>query len=193
MLYRYNTERLELNILSEDAASLTTDFFVRNRHFFEPFEPAHSEEYYTLPYQRRVLAAESTQLLKSQAIRYFLFLKDNSTLIGTVSFQHIRTAPAASCEVGYRLDQAYTGQGFMTEALAFLIPKICLSYHLNRIEANIMPENTASCRLVERLGFTLEGTARGYFLIQGQYRDHYRYSWLVDDPLLLFQTDTHRN
>lgn len=183
MLYHYNTDRLELNILTEEAAPLTTAFFERNRDFFEPSEPAHSSEYYTIPYQRRVLAAESAQLLKSQSIRYFLFLKENSTLIGTVSFQHIRPAPAASCEVGYRLDQAYTGQGYMTEALSFLMPKICLSYHLNRIEANILPENTASCRLIERLGFTLEGTARGYFFIRGQYRNHRRYSWLVNDPL----------
>lgn len=184
MLYHYHTDRLELNILNEDAAPLTTAFFERNRDFFEPSEPEHSAEYYTIPYQRRVLAAENTQLLRSQSIRYYLFLKENSALIGTVSFQHIRPTPAASCEVGYRLDQAYIGHGYMTEALAFLIPKICLSYHLNRIEANILPENTASCRLIERLGFTLEGTARQYFLIQGQYRDHRRYSWLVDDALL---------
>ncbi len=182
MLYHYTTERLELNILTEEAASLTTDFFCRNREFFAPSEAAHPEEYFTVPYQQRVLAAEHTQFLRSQAVRYFLFLKENSQLIGTISFQQIRQSPAASCQLGYRLDQAYTGQGYMQEALAFLIPKVCLSYHLNRIEANILPENTSSCRLIERLGFTQEGVARGYFLIQGKYRDHYRYARLVTDP-----------
>lgn len=181
MLFHYTTERLELNVLAEDAATLVTDFLVNNRDFFAPFEPAHSEEYYTVSYQTRVLAAESAGALKSSFIRYYLFLRDSGSLIGTVCFQHIKKAPAASCEIGYRLDRSFCRQGYMTEALSFLLPKICLYYGLNRIEANILSANTASCALAERCGFVYEGTMRNYYEIGGTFRDHKRYSWLISD------------
>lgn len=182
MLYTYTTKRLILKILAEGAANLTTDFFLRNRDFFSPWETNYPEEYFTVPYQRRLLAAEMTGFLRSQSVRYYLFLPERRTPIGTVSFQHIRPWPDASCQLGYRLDQEYTGCGYMSEALLCLIPKVFFHYRLHRMEANILPSNLASIRLIERMNFTLEGTARGRYQIGETFQDHLRYSLLSDDP-----------
>ena len=202
MLYTYTTERLTLKILGQDSAPLTTEFFLRNQEHFSRWEIDHPEEYYSVPYQQRVLAAEETQFLRSQAVRYYLFAADgmapndisSASLtqigsssagiapIGTVCFQHICPAPDGSCRLGYRLDAAHTGRGYMTEALLCLIPKIFFYYRLHRIEADILPENLSSLRLVQRLGFTQEGVARGRYFCGGMYRDYLRYSLLSDDP-----------
>lgn len=181
MQYLYRTKRLVLKILGEESAGLTTDFLVRNRDFFSSWETAHSEEYFTVPYQRRLLGAEAVAFLHSQSIRYYLFLLDGQIPIGSASFQHIHPQPDASCQLGYRLDQEYTGCGYMSEALLCLIPKVFSHYQLHRIEANILPANRASIRLIERMHFTLEGVARGRYQIGGTYQDHLRYSLLSDD------------
>ena len=39
---------------------------------------------------------------------------------------------------------------------------------LHRVEINIRPENVASCRVVEKLGFRLEGRRPAYLHIDGK-------------------------
>jgi [ribosomal protein S5]-alanine N-acetyltransferase len=43
---------------------------------------------------------------------------------------------------------------------------------LHRIEANIMPKNKRSLRVVEKLGFYNEGLAYKYLKINGKWEDH---------------------
>lgn len=184
MLYRYTTDRLELKILNENAAALVTEFLARNREHFSAWEMEHPPEYYTEEYQHRLLATESIQYLRSHAVRYYFFLLGGEKPIGTACFSHIELAPLACCRLGYRLDHDFSGHGYMTEALRFLIPKVFFFYRLHRMETNILPENARSLRLMERLGFLPEGTARGFAPIGGEYRDHLRYS-LLDGEIFL--------
>jgi ribosomal-protein-alanine N-acetyltransferase len=44
---------------------------------------------------------------------------------------------------------------------------------LHRIEINIRPENDASIRVVQKLGFRYEGLKQRYIHINGAWRDHY--------------------
>ena len=161
MLYNYTTSRLELKILGEEDAALTAKFFSKNQKHFQAWEMEYSPDYYTEEYQRRTLAAEFIQYLHSHAVRYYFFLSGKDLPIGTAAFSHIERSPLACCRLGYRLDKDFVGCGYMTEALRFLIPKIFFFYQLHRMEANVLPENIRSLRLLERLGFTPEGTVRG--------------------------------
>ena len=52
---------------------------------------------------------------------------------------------------------------------------------LHRVEASCLPNNEASRRLLEKLGFTCEGLARGYLRIDGVWRDHLIYALLRED------------
>jgi ribosomal-protein-alanine N-acetyltransferase len=52
---------------------------------------------------------------------------------------------------------------------------------LHRIEASIRPENQASRRVVEKLGFREEGLRRRYLHIDGAWRDHLCYALTVED------------
>lgn len=51
---------------------------------------------------------------------------------------------------------------------------------LHRLEANIQPGNVRSSRLVERLGFRLEGRSPAFQLVRGEWRDHGR--WAITSP-----------
>jgi ribosomal-protein-alanine N-acetyltransferase len=52
---------------------------------------------------------------------------------------------------------------------------------LHRVEAGVRPENTASIKLLENLGFKREGTARGMIKIDGKWEDHFVYARLSSD------------
>ena len=82
------------------------------------------------------------------------------------------------CTVGYELHPKARGHGYMQEAL-----RACLSWgfenmQLNRIEAQVHPQNTASVRSVERVGFKREGLLRQLGFWSGQFHDMYQYSLL---------------
>jgi ribosomal-protein-alanine N-acetyltransferase len=52
---------------------------------------------------------------------------------------------------------------------------------LHRIEIAIRPENTASLRVVEKLGFRYEGLRRRYIHINGDWRDHFAFALVRED------------
>jgi hypothetical protein len=56
-----------------------------------------------------------------------------------------------------------------------------LTLGLHRIEVNIRPENRASLRVVEKLGFRPEGLRRRYLHIDGAWRDHLTFALTVED------------
>lgn len=66
----------------------------------------------------------------------------------------------------------------MFEALQSALQFIFNEIKLHRIEANIIPRNTPSIRLIENLGFMNEGLSKQYLKINGVWEDHYRFAKL---------------
>ena len=60
----------------------------------------------------------------------------------------------------------------MREALSASVAHMFDHEKLHRIMANYIPENARSGRLLERLGFEIEGQAKNYLHIAGVWRDH---------------------
>ena len=86
-------------------------------------------------------------------------------------------------ELSYQLyDDRFAGKGFTTEAVQLLVDYLFGAKKVNRIQLDIVPGNTASKRVAEKCGFTLEGTARGAFFNGGRNQDLLIYSLLRDDP-----------
>lgn len=56
-------------------------------------------------------------------------------------------------EIGYIFDPEVWGQGFASEALAAVLDRAFAIHRLPRALADVDPRNTASIRLLERLGF----------------------------------------
>jgi [ribosomal protein S5]-alanine N-acetyltransferase len=88
-----------------------------------------------------------------------------------------------SWELSYQLyDEAYTGRGYITEAVQLMTDYLFGSKKPNRIQLVIVPGNGASRRVAEKCGFQLEGTARGAFFNGGRNHDVLVYSLVRDDP-----------
>ena len=58
------------------------------------------------------------------------------------------------------LSKKYQHNGYATEALKELVHYIFGDLQAERVQAKVMPENTPSCRLLERVGFKNEGTLK---------------------------------
>ena len=60
----------------------------------------------------------------------------------------------------------------MSEAIKKAIDYMFCEQNIHRIMANYMPSNTRSAKLLKKLGFTIEGLAKDYLLINGKWEDH---------------------
>lgn len=179
MKFNYETERLRLVVCNEEYSAALLTFMTENKDFFAPYEPLRQPAFYTEEFQAQILRAEFQAMLRGTYFRYYLFLKEDPTrIIGTVSFSNISRTDDKSCRVGYKLDRNHTGKGYATEALRTLLSEVNKTLHIHRVEADILPENLSSLRLIERLGFTYEGVARSSHEIGGVWRDHLRYSYI---------------
>jgi ribosomal-protein-alanine N-acetyltransferase len=177
MLTYYETNRLILQIITPCYAEAVLEFYINNMDVFEPYEPTRPDNFYTKSYQRALLTCEYTAMTKMQNVRFWVFKKDDpDKIIGTVSFSNIQPYIYSSCNIGYKFDKMYHHQGFAYESLKKLIDIIFNECNLHRITAYIMPNNLPSKKLIEHVGFSLEGIARKSIIIRDHWEDHEQYS-----------------
>src|SRR5690606_18049586 len=88
---------------------------------------------------------------------------------------------ARSAQIGYWVDKRVAGRGVIPTAVALAVDHCFFTVGLHRLEANIRPENAASRRVVEKLGFREEGIRRRHLHIDGAWRDHICYALTVED------------
>jgi len=155
---------------------------MRNREYFKPWSPAYEENYFSIMYHKAWLESIERETLEGRIIKFGVYLKnDQVRIIGTVSFSNILLGVFQSCFMGYRFDEKETKKGYATEAVIKATDYMFNVVKLHRIEANIMPANTASVGVAERAGFTNEGLARKYLKVNGKWEDHYHFVLLNKD------------
>jgi ribosomal-protein-alanine N-acetyltransferase len=86
-----------------------------------------------------------------------------------------------SAHLGYWIDERFAGRGVMPTAVALVTDHCFGTVGLHRVEVNIRPENGASRRVVEKLGFRDEGVRQRFLHIAGEWRDHATYSLVRED------------
>lgn len=177
----YTTERLILKVLDQSSAQSVLDYYLRNRSFLEEWEPVRSEEFYTLAYHEVQLEKDQTLMENKSGLRLWMFKKnEENKIIGSIGFNNIVWGAFLSCHLGYKLDKDEINRGYMTEAIKKGIDIVFDDYGLHRIEANIIPRNKQSRRVVEKLGFYNEGLAYKYLKINGIWEDHIHFVLLND-------------
>jgi RimJ/RimL family protein N-acetyltransferase len=80
-----------------------------------------------------------------------------------------------SASMGYCLDDAAWGHGYATEAARALLRWAFDALDLNRVQAETDTRNTASARVLEKLGFVREGTLREDCVVNGEVSDSWVY------------------
>ncbi|MEQ6898835.1 GNAT family N-acetyltransferase [Microbacterium sp. KR10-403] len=86
-----------------------------------------------------------------------------------------------SASIGYALARAEWGKGFATEAAAALLDWAYAALDLNRVQAEADTRNIASRRVLEKLGFLLEGTLREDCVVDGVVSDSWIFGLLRRD------------
>ena len=102
-------------------------------------------------------------------------------LVGQLTVGGITYGSLCSAHVGYWVDRRVAGRGVMPTAVAMSVDHCFGVLGLHRVEVNIRPENTASLRVVEKLGFREEGLRRGFLHIAGAWRDHRSFALTAEE------------
>jgi ribosomal-protein-alanine N-acetyltransferase len=100
---------------------------------------------------------------------------------GEINLSSVQRGPFQSSYVGYWMDEARAGQGYVPEALVVLARFAFEDLHLHRIQIAIIPRNSASRRVVEKLAIREEGVALRYLEINGTWEDHVRYAMTAEE------------
>jgi ribosomal-protein-alanine N-acetyltransferase len=102
-------------------------------------------------------------------------------LAGEINLTAVQRGPFQSAYVGYWIDEKHAGNGYMPEALVVLAQFAFDELQLHRIQISIIPRNSASRRVVEKLGIRDEGIAARYLEINGVWEDHVRYAITAEE------------
>jgi RimJ/RimL family protein N-acetyltransferase len=96
---------------------------------------------------------------------------------GGIGFQLQSDVERVSAEIGYWLGEPFWGRGIATEALVAVTQYVVATHGLTRVYAVPFAWNVASCRVLEKAGFVLEGRLRRSAIKNGGVTDQLQYAF----------------
>jgi RimJ/RimL family protein N-acetyltransferase len=150
MIALLNTPRLTLRRFRPDDADDLHEYLSDPRVYrFEPGDPLDRGQ----ADQRAAEMAASSHF-------WAVALRNAGKVIGQIYLKQVEPLEHLTCELGYILSPAYQRQGYGTEAAAALVHHALAAGGMHRVVAHCNPENTASRKLLEKIGFRREGLLR---------------------------------
>lgn len=156
---------------------------VRNEDWLVPWEPTRLTRLADPTRSRDAFssrcAARDRERHAGLAYGFGLFV-DNA-FAGEINLNSINRGAMQSGTIGYWIDQAHAGHGYVAEGVLVLIRFAFDELHLHRVEICIVPRNTNSRRVMEKLRIREEGVAQRFLEINGVWEDHIRYAITVEE------------
>ena len=129
------------------------------------------------PYGEEDAKAFLSAMLASDPDQNLAFaIEADGKLIGSISATRCANIHFRTAELGYYLGESYWGKGFATEAVRQICDYIYRNTDIIRIFAEPFAYNTASCRVLEKAGFQLEGLLRSNAVKNGRILDMKMYA-----------------
>ncbi|HYO38619.1 MAG TPA: GNAT family protein [Nocardioidaceae bacterium] len=172
--------RVGLRPLAVSDGRAWTEARRRNADWLRPWEATVPPGDNSAPRSFRALVRDLRRQARDRRALPFAVTVDD-TFAGQLTVTNIVGGSARWAQVGYWVDRRYAGQNVIPTALALVVDYCMLELRLHRIEVAIRPENTASLRVVEKLGFTEVGYAKGYLHIDGAWRDHRLFAMTAEE------------
>jgi [ribosomal protein S5]-alanine N-acetyltransferase len=155
-----------------------------SRDFLTPWEPTWAPDELTRAAFRRRLRRYAQAVRAGSGHMFFVFDKKTGDLLGGCQLSNVRQGVAQSAaSLGYWMGKRFAGKGLMTDAVTTLVRHAFDRMGFHRIEAACLPSNNASRRVLTKVGFTAEGTARKYLKINGDWQDHLLFAIIAGDPI----------
>jgi ribosomal-protein-alanine N-acetyltransferase len=167
--------RIELSDAAELAAIVTA-----SADHLRPFEPTRPEAYFTEAGQRAIIGGLLAAAQTGGSVP-FVVTGDGGELLGRITLSGVTRGALQSCALGYWIRADRTRQGHATRAVGLAVRHAFGELGLHRVQAETLPENTASQRALERNGFERYGLAPQYIRIAGRWRDHVMFQLLAPD------------
>jgi [ribosomal protein S5]-alanine N-acetyltransferase len=163
-----------------------------SRTFWAPWSPAADVNTPEALFDRQ-LERTLSGLETGKDLRLAAFL-DDGRLAALLGLNEIVRGAFHNAYAGWRVAADVVRQGVGTEAVAGLLDVAFApppqGAGLHRVQANIIPENVASLRLAEKVGFRREGFARAYLHIAGQWRDHVMFAKVAEEHVTVYPQAT---
>ncbi len=175
------TDRVLLRAPQMSDYSAWAELRAASQDFLVPWEPLWAPDELSRASFRRRIRHYMRDMREDVGYALFVYDTRSTSLVGGITLCNVRRGVTQSCTLGYWVGAAHARRGFMTAAVRAVVPFVFDSLELHRLEAACLPENTASMRLLERVGFKREGLARRYLRINGDWRDHVLYALLETD------------
>ena len=109
----------------------------------------------------------------------FFALAVDSEAVGGIGLTLHKDVERLSAEVGYWLGHACWGRGIVTAALRAITQHAVREFGLVRVYALPLARNVASCRVLEKAGYVLEGRLRASAIKDGEILDQLLYAFVV--------------
>lgn len=103
----------------------------------------------------------------------------NGAAVGGIGVVVRPDVERVSAEIGYWLSEAYWGRGIATDALVAVTKHAVEAHGLTRVYALPFAWNAASCRVLEKAGYLLEGRLRRSAVKDGRITDQLQYAFIV--------------
>lgn len=100
---------------------------------------------------------------------------------GEINLSSVQRGPFQNAYVGYWIDERQAGHSYVPEAVALIARFAFDDLYLHRIQISIIPRNSASRRVVEKLDIRCEGLAERYLEIDGVWEDHLRFAMTSEE------------
>jgi [ribosomal protein S5]-alanine N-acetyltransferase len=135
------------------------------------------------PYTRRA-GREFIRLARSQSPETMFAIAVDDRAVGGIGFTVLTDVERVSAEIGYWLGEPFWGQGIVTEALVAVTRYAIDTFRLTRVFALPFAHNVASCRVLEKAGYAVEGRLRRSAIKDGHIVDQMQYSFISEAPEL---------
>jgi len=155
----------------------------RCRDWLEKWEPRPLPGHPDITEDRRAFAASCGARDRERQLGtgYGFGIFVHGKFAGAINLSSIQRGPFQNAYVGYWIDEAQAGKGYVPEAAVVVIRFAFDELALHRVQIAIIPRNKASRRVVDKLAIRDEGVALNYLEINGVWEDHIRYAITAEE------------
>lgn len=166
--------------IAEADAAEVLQFELENRGFFERSIAGLGDDYYNLETLKKITAKNIKAWETSDAYPY-LIRDVAGELVGRVNLFGVQYGSAQKAEIGYRIAERHSGEGYAKAAVALVSREAFGTHGLHRLEGVTSPTNLASQLVLLKNGFTFWGRSRRSYLLNGVWEDCMFFERLADE------------
>lgn len=157
----------------------------RNAEWLQPWEASAPTPGGPLPTYREMVSSLNRQARSGLTLPWVVALRDGDrrepVMVGQLTVSGVLWGSALTASLGYWIDGAHAGRGITPHAVALATDYCFHDLGLHRMEINIRPENAASLRVVDKLGFRDEGVRERFLHINGEWSDHRSFALTAEE------------